>query len=70
MGETPGVVLDEAPSRCEKTPREEEESGVQVTPHSGLSPLPVQEEQHREEQRLKSLVRSHSNLVSSTGVPA
>lgn len=64
-------MLDDAPSRCEKTPgEEEEESGVQVTPHPGLSPLPVQQEQHREEERLKSLVRTRRNLVSCTGVSA
>uniref|UniRef100_H3CT08 RIMS-binding protein 2 n=1 Tax=Tetraodon nigroviridis TaxID=99883 RepID=H3CT08_TETNG len=52
---------NEAPSRCEKTPGEEEESGVQVTPHPGLSPLPVQQERHTEEQRLKSLERELSS---------
>lgn len=48
-GGTPVVVLDEAPSRYEKTPGEEEESGEQVI---------FQQEQHREEQHLKSVVRT------------
>ncbi|XP_041656722.1 peripheral-type benzodiazepine receptor-associated protein 1 isoform X3 [Cheilinus undulatus] len=54
-GETPCVVLDEAPSRCEKTPGEEEESGQQVTPQPGLSPTPSHQEEHTEEQRLQFL---------------
>ncbi|XP_041807847.1 RIMS-binding protein 2 [Chelmon rostratus] len=54
-GETPCVVLDEAPSRCEKTPGEEEESGLQVTPQPGLSPTPSHQEEHTEEQRLQFL---------------
>uniref|UniRef100_UPI0037E805C0 peripheral-type benzodiazepine receptor-associated protein 1-like n=1 Tax=Semicossyphus pulcher TaxID=241346 RepID=UPI0037E805C0 len=55
VGETPSVVLDEAPSRCEKTPGEEEESGLQVTPQPGLSPPPSHQEEHTEEQRLHFL---------------
>nr|XP_046266138.1 RIMS-binding protein 2 isoform X3 [Scatophagus argus] len=55
VGETPCVILDEAPSRCEKTPEEEEESGVRVTPQPGLSPTPVHQEEHTEEQHLKFL---------------
>ncbi|XP_035864639.1 RIMS-binding protein 2 isoform X18 [Sander lucioperca] len=54
-GETPCVVLDEAPSRCEKTPGEEEESGLQVTPQPGLSPTPSHKEEHTEEQHLQFL---------------
>ncbi|XP_037125302.1 peripheral-type benzodiazepine receptor-associated protein 1-like isoform X3 [Syngnathus acus] len=49
VGETPPrVPLDESPSRCEKTPgEEEEESGLPVTPpHPGLSPTPPQEEKN------------------------
>ncbi|CAJ1064428.1 peripheral-type benzodiazepine receptor-associated protein 1 isoform X4 [Xyrichtys novacula] len=55
VGETPCVVLDEAPSRREKTPGEEEESGLQVTPQPGLSPTPSHQEEHSEEQRLQFL---------------
>ncbi|KAM6984239.1 peripheral-type benzodiazepine receptor-associated protein 1 isoform 3-T3 [Tautogolabrus adspersus] len=54
-GETPCVVLDEAPSRCERTPGEEEESGLQVTPQPGLSPTPSHQEDHTEEQHLQFL---------------
>ncbi|XP_074466201.1 peripheral-type benzodiazepine receptor-associated protein 1 isoform X2 [Sebastes fasciatus] len=55
VGETPCVVIDEAPSRCEKTPGEEEESGLRVTPQPGLSPTPSHQEEHTEEQRLQFL---------------
>ncbi|XP_036975365.1 RIMS-binding protein 2 isoform X6 [Acanthopagrus latus] len=55
VGGTPCVVLDEAPSRCEKTPGAEEESGLRVTPHPGLSPTPSHQEEHTEEQRLQFL---------------
>ncbi|XP_074527704.1 peripheral-type benzodiazepine receptor-associated protein 1 isoform X3 [Halichoeres trimaculatus] len=55
VGETPCVVLDEAPSRCEKTPGEEEESGLQVTPQPGLSPTPSHQEEHTEDQSLQFL---------------
>ncbi|XP_051256266.1 RIMS-binding protein 2-like isoform X14 [Dicentrarchus labrax] len=55
VGETPCVVLDEAPSRCEKTPGEEEESGLRVTPQPGLSPTPSHQEEHTEEQHLQFL---------------
>ena len=61
-------MLDEAPSRCEKTPGEEEESGVQVTRHAGPRPSPGQREQPREDHCLKSLVRTRRNLVSCAGV--
>ncbi|XP_056140316.1 peripheral-type benzodiazepine receptor-associated protein 1-like [Lampris incognitus] len=54
-GETPFVVLNEAPSRCEETPGEEEESGPQVTPSPGPSPSPSHQEDHKEEQRLQFL---------------
>ncbi|KAM9728069.1 peripheral-type benzodiazepine receptor-associated protein 1 isoform 2-T2 [Menidia menidia] len=54
-GETPCVALDEAPSRCEKTPAEEEESWLRVTPPPGLSPTTSHQEEHTEEQRLQSL---------------
>ncbi|XP_029704638.1 peripheral-type benzodiazepine receptor-associated protein 1-like isoform X14 [Takifugu rubripes] len=54
-GKPPVVVLDEAPSKCEKTPGEEEESREQVTPHPGLSPVPFPQEQQREEHHLKSV---------------
>nr|XP_029483241.1 peripheral-type benzodiazepine receptor-associated protein 1-like isoform X8 [Oncorhynchus nerka] len=58
--ETPCVALDEAPSRCEETPREEEESGSRVTqPSLGLCPAPTpslsHQEEHTEEQRLQLL---------------
>ncbi|XP_064833164.1 peripheral-type benzodiazepine receptor-associated protein 1-like [Oncorhynchus masou masou] len=58
--ETPCVALDEAPSRCEDTPREEEKSGSRVTPPSlGLCPSPTpslsHQEEHTEEQRLQLL---------------
>ncbi|XP_031682870.1 peripheral-type benzodiazepine receptor-associated protein 1 isoform X10 [Oncorhynchus kisutch] len=58
--ETPCVALDEAPSRCEETPREKEESGSRVTPPSlGLCPAPTpslsHQEEHTEEQRLQLL---------------
>ncbi|XP_040006424.1 peripheral-type benzodiazepine receptor-associated protein 1-like [Xiphias gladius] len=55
VGETPCVALDEAPSRCEKTPGEEEESGLRVTPPPGLSPTPSHQEEHTDEQRLQFL---------------
>ncbi|KAI4813839.1 hypothetical protein KUCAC02_003061, partial [Chaenocephalus aceratus] len=55
VGETPCVVLDEAPSRCEKTPGEEEESGLRVTLQTGLSPTPSHQEEHTEEQHLQFL---------------
>ncbi|XP_018547344.1 peripheral-type benzodiazepine receptor-associated protein 1 isoform X4 [Lates calcarifer] len=55
VGETPCVALDEAPSRCEKTPGEEEESGLRVTPPPGLSLTPSHQEEHTEEQRLQFL---------------
>ncbi|XP_022073278.1 peripheral-type benzodiazepine receptor-associated protein 1 isoform X4 [Acanthochromis polyacanthus] len=54
-GETPCVALDEAPSRCEKTPGEEEESVQQVTPLPGLSPTPSHQEEHTEERHLQFL---------------
>lgn len=52
------MALDEAPSRCEKTPGEEEESGLRVTPPPGLSLTPSHQEEHTEEQRLQFLVRT------------
>ncbi|XP_072231495.1 peripheral-type benzodiazepine receptor-associated protein 1 isoform X2 [Leuresthes tenuis] len=55
VGETPCVALDEAPSRCEKTPAEEEESWLRVTPPPGLSPTTSHQEEHAEEQRLQFL---------------
>ncbi|XP_056253070.1 peripheral-type benzodiazepine receptor-associated protein 1 isoform X4 [Seriola aureovittata] len=55
VGETPCVALDEAPSRCERTPGEEEESGQRVTPSPGLSPTPSHQEEHTEEQHLQFL---------------
>lgn len=55
VGETPCVVLDEAPSRSEKTPGEEE-SGLRVTPILGLSPPPSRKEKNTEDQRLQFLV--------------
>ncbi|XP_060941996.1 RIMS-binding protein 2-like [Limanda limanda] len=54
-GETPCVALDEAPSRCEKTPGEEEELGLRVTPTPGLCPNPSGQEDPTEEQRLQFL---------------
>lgn len=58
------MVLDEAPSRCEKTPGEEEESGVRVTPQTGLSPTPIHQEERTEEQQIKFLVRVCSSICS------
>uniref|UniRef100_A0A3Q2D0Y6 RIMS-binding protein 2 n=1 Tax=Cyprinodon variegatus TaxID=28743 RepID=A0A3Q2D0Y6_CYPVA len=57
LAETPRVALDEAPSRCEKTPAEAEESWLQVTPPPGLSPTSSQQEEPTEEQRLHFLER-------------
>lgn len=56
--------LDEAPSRCEKTPGEEEESGLRVTPPPGLSPTPSHQEVNTEEQRIQFLVRTCSTEFS------
>ncbi|KAF6715440.1 Peripheral-type benzodiazepine receptor-associated protein 1 [Oryzias melastigma] len=56
-GETPCVGLDEAPSRCTKTPTEEGESWLRVTPPSGLSPSPSHQEDPPEEQRIQFLER-------------
>ncbi|XP_034033426.1 RIMS-binding protein 2 isoform X2 [Thalassophryne amazonica] len=53
--ETPCVALDEAPFRCKKTPGEEEEAGLRVTPPPGFSPTPSRQEEHTEEQRLQFL---------------
>ncbi|XP_029555418.1 RIMS-binding protein 2 isoform X3 [Salmo trutta] len=54
--ETPCVALDEAPSRCEETPREEEGPRVIPTPPG---PAPTQshshQKEHREDQRLQLL---------------
>lgn len=58
------MALDEAPSRCEKTPGEEEESGLRVTPPPGLSPTPSHQEEHTDEQRLQFLVRVSSTILS------
>nr|XP_057943738.1 peripheral-type benzodiazepine receptor-associated protein 1 isoform X3 [Doryrhamphus excisus] len=55
VGEAPCAPLDEYPSRCEKTPGEEEESGLPVTPQSGLSPTPSQQEEGSEEKHLHYL---------------
>ncbi|KAK2828799.1 hypothetical protein Q5P01_019833 [Channa striata] len=55
VAETPCVALDEAPTRYKRTPREEEESGLQVTPPPGFSPTPSQQEEHTEEQHLQFL---------------
>ncbi|XP_054610160.1 peripheral-type benzodiazepine receptor-associated protein 1 isoform X5 [Dunckerocampus dactyliophorus] len=56
--EAPCVPLDEYPSRCEKTPgEEEEESGLPVTPHSGRSPTLSQQEEKSEEKCLYYLER-------------
>lgn len=49
------MVLDEAPSRSERTPGEEE-SGLRVTPVLGLSPPPSRKEENTEDQRLQFLV--------------
>ncbi|XP_039870533.1 peripheral-type benzodiazepine receptor-associated protein 1 isoform X2 [Simochromis diagramma] len=54
VGETPCVVLDEAPSRSERAPGEEE-SGLRVTPVLGLSPPPSRKEENTEKQRLQFL---------------
>nr|XP_020480211.1 peripheral-type benzodiazepine receptor-associated protein 1 isoform X8 [Monopterus albus] len=55
VAETPCVALYEAPSRCERTPGDEEESGPQVTPLPGLNPPPCPQEDHTTEQCLKFL---------------
>ncbi|XP_061607124.1 peripheral-type benzodiazepine receptor-associated protein 1 isoform X18 [Phyllopteryx taeniolatus] len=55
VGETPCVPLDESPSRCEKTPAKEEESGLPVTPHPGLSPTPSHQEKNSEDKHLHYL---------------
>uniref|UniRef100_A0A3B3U9X7 RIMS-binding protein 2 n=1 Tax=Poecilia latipinna TaxID=48699 RepID=A0A3B3U9X7_9TELE len=60
LGEPPCVALDEAPSRCEKTPAEAGESWLQVTPPPGLSPTSSQQEEPTEEQRLQFLERELS----------
>ncbi|CAL8363603.1 unnamed protein product [Lota lota] len=60
-GHTPRVVLDEAPPRLEEAPREEEESGSQVTPPRGPSPTPVQPDHPSEEHRLHCLERELCN---------
>ncbi|XP_053297261.1 peripheral-type benzodiazepine receptor-associated protein 1 isoform X2 [Pleuronectes platessa] len=54
-GGAPFVALDEAPSRCEKTPGEEEELGLRVTPRPGHCPNPSGQEDYTEEQRLQFL---------------
>uniref|UniRef100_A0A3Q2X511 RIMS-binding protein 2 n=1 Tax=Haplochromis burtoni TaxID=8153 RepID=A0A3Q2X511_HAPBU len=54
VGETPCVVLDEAPSRSERAPGEEE-SGLRVTPILGLSPPPSRKEENTEKQHLQFL---------------
>uniref|UniRef100_A0A3P9MJL8 RIMS-binding protein 2 n=1 Tax=Oryzias latipes TaxID=8090 RepID=A0A3P9MJL8_ORYLA len=58
-GETPSVGLDEAPSRCAKTPTEEGESWLRVTPPSGLSPSPSTQEDPQ--QRIQFLERELNN---------
>lgn len=63
VGETPCVALDEAPSRCERTPGEEEESGLRVTPPTGLSPPPSHQEENTEDQRLQFLVREEDSSI-------
>ncbi|XP_054899378.1 RIMS-binding protein 2 isoform X3 [Poeciliopsis prolifica] len=60
LGEPPCVALDEAPSRCEKTPAEAGESWLQVTPPPGLSPTSSHQEEPTEEQRLQFLERELS----------
>ncbi|XP_061596107.1 peripheral-type benzodiazepine receptor-associated protein 1-like isoform X2 [Cololabis saira] len=60
VGETPCVALDEAPSRCEKTPSEEEESWLRVTPPPGLSPTSSHQEEPTQEQRIQFLERELS----------
>ncbi|XP_051903678.1 peripheral-type benzodiazepine receptor-associated protein 1 isoform X12 [Hippocampus zosterae] len=55
VGETPCAPLDESPSTCEKTPGEEEELGLPVTPLSGLSPTLPHQEKNSEERHLHYL---------------
>ncbi|CAB1316870.1 unnamed protein product, partial [Coregonus sp. 'balchen'] len=64
--ETPCVALNEAPARCEETPRDEEESGPRVIPTlPGLCPAPTpspsHQKEHTEDQRLQLLERELSN---------
>lgn len=56
------MALDEAPSRCEKTPAEAGESWLQVTPPAGLSPTSYQQEEATEEQRLQFLVKTKQKV--------
>ncbi|KAM4546830.1 peripheral-type benzodiazepine receptor-associated protein 1 [Fundulus diaphanus] len=60
LGDTPCVGLDEAPSRCEKTPAEAGESWLQVTPPPTLCPTSSHQEEPTEEQRLQFLERELS----------
>ncbi|XP_077403208.1 peripheral-type benzodiazepine receptor-associated protein 1 isoform X18 [Vanacampus margaritifer] len=55
VGGTPCVPLDESPSRCEKTPGGEEDSGLPVTPHPGLRPTPPHQERNSKEKHLHYL---------------
>ncbi|XP_077360966.1 peripheral-type benzodiazepine receptor-associated protein 1 isoform X2 [Festucalex cinctus] len=57
VGETPRVPLDESPSRYEKTPGGEEDSGLPLTPHPGLSPTPPHQENNSKEKHLHYLER-------------
>lgn len=58
LGKTLCVALDEASSRCEKTPAAEEESWLRVTLPPGLSPIPSLQEGPTKEQHLQFLVRA------------
>uniref|UniRef100_A0A1A7XJQ2 Peripheral-type benzodiazepine receptor-associated protein 1 n=1 Tax=Iconisemion striatum TaxID=60296 RepID=A0A1A7XJQ2_9TELE len=60
LGETLCGGLDEGSSRCEKTPTEEEQSWLRVTPPPGLSPNPSIQEGPTEEQHLQFLERELS----------
>lgn len=69
VAETQFLALNEAPARCEETPREEEGPRVIPTPPG---PAPTHshshQKEHREDQRLQLLVRTDT-LISHTHSP-
>lgn len=60
------MSLDEASSRCEKTPNEESKQPVKPPP--GLSPTLSIQEQHTEKQQLQFLVRVNWSLTDMSMV--